>query len=261
MLALLTSGCGWLQNLQSGAEIDETAGWSAQRLYTEAKNAMNDGSWATAVKYFERLEARYPFGRYAQQAQLEIAYAYHRDNEPASAVAACDRFIKLHPNHPNVDYAYYLKGIVNFYEEQNILSQFAGQDPTERDPRSARDSFAAFKELVTRFPDSKYTPDARARMNFLVNALASHEVHVAQWYMKRTAYVAAANRAAFAVKTYPEAPATEEALAVMARAYERMGMNDLRDDSLRVLKTNFPNSPWLKGDVSRSDPWWKLWGR
>ncbi len=261
VLALLTSGCGWLQNLQSGAEIDETAGWSAQRLYTEAKNAMNDGSWATAVKYFERLEARYPFGRYAQQAQLEIAYAYHRDNEPASAVAACDRFIKLHPNHPNVDYAYYLKGIVNFYEEQNILSQFAGQDPTERDPRSARDSFAAFKELVTRFPDSKYTPDARARMNFLVNALASHEVHVAQWYMKRTAYVAAANRAAFAVKTYPEAPATEEALAVMARAYERMGMNDLRDDSLRVLKTNFPNSPWLKGDVSRSDPWWKLWGR
>jgi outer membrane protein assembly factor BamD len=261
VLALLTSGCGWLQNLQGGAEIDETAGWSAQRLYTEAKNAMNDGSWATAVKYFERLEARYPFGRYAQQAQLEIAYAYHRDNEPASAVAACDRFIKLHPNHPNVDYAYYLKGIVNFYEEQNILSQFAGQDPTERDPRSARDSFAAFKELVTRFPDSKYTPDARARMNFLVNALASHEVHVAQWYMKRTAYVAAANRAAFAVKTYPEAPATEEALAVMARAYERMGMNDLRDDSLRVLKTNFPNSPWLKGDVSRSDPWWKLWGR
>ena len=261
VLALLTSGCGWLQNLQAGAEIDETAGWSAQRLYTEAKNAMNDGSWATAVKYFERLEARYPFGRYAQQAQLEIAYAYHRDNEPASAVAACDRFIKLHPNHPNVDYAYYLKGIVNFYEEQNILSQFAGQDPTERDPRSARDSFAAFKELVTRFPDSKYTPDARARMNFLVNALASHEVHVAQWYMKRTAYVAAANRAAFAVKTYPEAPATEEALAVMARAYERMGMNDLRDDSLRVLKTNFPNSPWLKGDVSRSDPWWKLWGR
>jgi outer membrane protein assembly factor BamD len=261
VLALLTSGCGWLQNLQGGADADETAGWSAQRLYTEAKNAMNEGSWATAVKYFERLEARYPFGRYAQQAQLEIAYAYHRDNEPASAVAACDRFIKLHPNHPNVDYAYYLKGIVNFYEEQNILSQFAGQDPTERDPRSARDSFAAFKELVTRFPDSKYAPDARARMNYLVNALASHEVHVAQWYMKRSAYVAAANRAAFAVKTYPEAPATEEALAVMARAYERMGMTDLRDDSLRVLKTNFPNSPWLKGDVSRSDPWWKLWGR
>src|SRR5512134_2456648 len=259
MLALLLGGCGWLQSLQT--ETDETAGWSAQRLYSEAKGAMNEGSWATAVKYFEKLEARYPFGRYAQQAQLEIAYAYYRDNEPASAVAACDRFIKLHPNHPNVDYAYYLKGVVNFYEDQNILSQFAAQDPTERDPRSARDSFAAFKELATRYPDSKYTPDALARMKYLVNALASHEVHVAQWYMKRGAFVAAANRASYAVKTYPEAPATEEALAVMARAYGQMGMDDLRDDALRVLKTNFPNSPWLKGDVDRSDPWWRLWGR
>jgi outer membrane protein assembly factor BamD len=259
MVAFLLGGCGWLQSLQT--ETDETAGWSAQRLYSEAKSAMNEGSWPTAVKYFEKLEARYPFGRYAQQAQLEIAYAYYRDNEPASAVAACDRFIKLHPNHPNVDYAYYLKGVVNFYEDENILSRFAAQDPTERDPRSARDSFVAFKELATRYPDSKYTPDALARMKYLVNALASHEVHVAQWYMKRGAYVAAANRAAYAVKTYPEAPATEEALAVMARAYGRMGMEDLRDDALRVLKTNFPNSPWLKGDVDRSGPWWRLWGK
>ena len=203
MFALLLSGCTWLENLKS--QEDETAGWSAQRLYTEAKDAMSSGSWATAVKYFEKLEARYPFGRYAQQAQLEIAYAYYRDNEPASAVAACDRFIKLHPNHPTVDYAYYLKGVVNFYEDQNILTKFAAQDPTERDPRSARDSFAAFKELATRFPDSKYTPDALARMKFLVNALAAHEVHVAQWYIKRGAYVAAANRAAYAVKTYPSA--------------------------------------------------------
>jgi outer membrane protein assembly factor BamD len=260
MLALLLSGCSWFQSLQGG-ENDETAGWSAQRLYSEAKSAMSEGSWATAVKYFEKLEARYPFGRFAQQAQLEIAYAYYRDNEPASAVAACDRFIKLHPNHPNVDYAYYLKGVVNFYEDQNILTQFAAQDPSERDPQSARESFAAFKELVTRYPDSKYSPDALARMKYLVNALASHEVHVAQWYMKRGAYVAAANRASYAVKTYPEAPATEDALALMVRAYGNMGLDDLRDDTLRVLKTNFPNSPWLKGDVVRSDPWWRLWGK
>ena len=259
MLALLLSGCGWLQGLQG--DNDETAGWSAQRLYSEAKTAMNEGSWATAVKYFEKLEARYPFGRYAQQAQLEIAYAYYRDNEPASAIAACDRFIKLHPNHPSVDYAYYLKGVVNFYEDQNVLTRFAAQDPTERDPQSARESFAAFKELVTRYPDSKYSPDALARMKYLVNALASHEVHVAQWYMKRGAYVAAANRASYAVKTYPEAPATEDALALMVRAYGQMGLDDLRDDTLRVLKANFPNSPWLKGDVVRSDPWWRLWGK
>jgi outer membrane protein assembly factor BamD len=259
MLALLLSGCAWLESLQG--DTDETAGWSAQRLYSEAKNAMNEGSWATAVKYFEKLEARYPFGRYAQQAQLEIAYAYYRDNEPALAVAACDRFIKLHPNHPNVDYAYYLKGVVNFYEDQTVFTRFAAQDPTERDPQSARESFAAFKELATRYPDSKYTPDALARMKYLVNALAAHEVHVAQWYMKRGAYVAAANRASYAVKTYPEAPATEDALALMVRAYGQMGLDDLRDDTLRVLKTNFPNSPWLKGDVDRSDPWWRIWGK
>lgn len=241
VLVCLLAGCGWLNTSE-----DETAGWSAQRLYSESKEALNDGNYAQAIKYFEKLEARYPFGRYAQQAQLEIAYAYYREGESASAIAACDRFIKLHPNHPAVDYAHYLKGIVNFYEDQNLLSRIASQDPSERDPRSARDSFAAFKELTTRFPESKYTPDAMARLKYLVNALALHEVHVARWYMKRGAYVAAANRASYAVQNYPETPAVEEALAIMARAYDRMGMAELRDDSLRVLRKNFPNSGWLK---------------
>ncbi|HSD44874.1 MAG TPA: outer membrane protein assembly factor BamD [Burkholderiales bacterium] len=257
VLALLLAGCGWLNFSTSE---DETVTWSAQRLYTEAKEAMADGDYARAIRYFERLEARYPFGRYAQQAQLEIAYAYYRENDPAQAVAACDRFIKLHPNHPSVDYAYYLKGIVNFYEDQNLLAQFADQDASERDPRSARDSFAAFKDLATRFPDSKYTPDAIARMNFLVNALASHEVHVSRYYMRRGAYLAAANRAQYTVKTYPDAPAVEEALYIMVQAYERMGMKDLRDDSERVLVKNFPNSPWLSGTHARADKsWWQIW--
>lgn len=257
VLAVLVSGCG---SLRFDSNADETTGWSAQRLYTEAKEAMADGDYSRAVKYFEKLEARYPFGRYAQQAQLESAYAYYRENDPASAVAACDRFIKLHPNHPNVDYAYYLKGVVNFYEDQNLLSRFADQDATERDPRSARDSFAAFKDLTTRFPESKYTPDALARMNFLVNALASHEVHVARYYMRRGAYLAAANRAQFAVKTYPEAPAVEEALYIMVQAYGAMGMKDLRADAERVLMKNFPKSPWLSGNYVRSDKsWWQLW--
>jgi outer membrane protein assembly factor BamD len=255
VLAVLLTGCG-----SSGSnKDDETVGWSAQRLYTEAKDAMNDGNWETAVKYFEKLEARYPFGRYAQQAQLDIAYSYYRQGETASAVAACDRFIKLHPNNPSVDYAYYLKGVANFYEDQNLMTRIAAQDPSERDPRAARDSFSAFKELTTRFPDSKYAPDSLARMKFLLNSLASHEVHVARWYMKRGAYVAAVNRASYAVRTYPDAPAVEEALALMARAYDRMGMTDLRDDSVRVLKKNFPDSAWLAGDVIRKDPWWKLW--
>ncbi len=221
---------------------------------------MAESDYARAVKYFEKLEARYPFGRYAQQAQLESAYAYYRENDPASAVAACDRFIKLHPNHPNVDYAYYLKGIVNFYEDQNLLARFADQDPTERDPRAARDSFLAFKDLATRFPDSKYTPDALARMNYLVNALASHEVHVARYYMRRGAYLAAANRAQFAVKTYPEAPAVEEALFIMVQAYGAMGMKDLRADAERVLAKNFPQSSALSGNFVRNEKsWWQIW--
>src|SRR5690606_18092951 len=192
--------------------------------------------------------------------QLEIAYAYHREGEAAAAVAACDRFIKLHPNHPHVDYAYYLKGVANFYEDQSILGQLADQDPAERDPRSARDSFNAFRELVTRFPESKYAEDAQARMNFIVNALASHEVSVARYYIRRGAYLAAANRAQYAVKTYPQTPAREEALYLMSVAYDHLGMDNLRDDARRVLQANFPDSPYLRGEApEQKTPWWKLW--
>ncbi len=252
VLAALLAGCSHFKD-------DETATWSAQRLYSEAKDALDEGSWEQAIKYFEKLEARYPFGRYAQQAQLEIAYAYYRQGEPASAISACDRFIKLHPNHPNVDYAYYLKGIVSFYQDSDPLARIAEQDPAERDPRSARESFVALKELATKFPESKYTPDALARMKYLVNSLASHEVYVARWYMKRGAWLAAVNRASFAVQTYPDSPAREQALAIMAQAYGRMGLTELRDDSVRVLKTNFPNSSYLSGDTVRDNPWWKFW--
>ena len=257
VLTLTFAGCGFF-----GGENkeDETVGWSAQRLYSEAKDNLNSGNYETAVRLYEKLESRYPFGRFAQQAQLETAYAHFKAQEPEEAIAACDRFIKLHPNHPNIDYAYYLKGIVSFNEDQGLLAGIADQDPSERDPQAARDSFAAFKELVKRYPDSKYAPDALARMKWLINALASHEVHVARYYIKRGAFLAAANRAQFAVKTYPEAPATEEALFIMALAYDRMEMASLRDDARRVLETNFPASPYLKGDVIKKDPWWKLWG-
>jgi len=256
LCAAMLGGCGILK---FGAE-DETAGWTAQRLYEEAKDEMSKGGYERAISYFEKLEARYPFGRYAQQSQLEIAYAYYRNNDPAQAIAACDRFIKLHPNHPTVDYAYYLKGVINFYEDQSSLAQWSGQDPTERDPRSARDSFAAFKELVQRYPKSKYAADATARMSYLVNGLASHEVHVARYYYERGAYVAAANRAQFAVKTYPESPAIEEALYIASQAYAKLGMKELQEDAERVLRTNFPNSPALAGkSIAPSAPWWKFW--
>ena len=253
-LATLFAGCGLLPE-----QKDETAGWSANKLYAEAKDAMNEASYEKAIKYFEKLESRYPYGRFAQQAQIDIAYAYWKDNEPASAVAACDRFIKLHPNHPNVDYVFYLRGLVNFNEDLGLLGQISQQDMTERDPKGARESFEAFRELVTRFPDSKYTPDAILRMKYLVNALASLEVHVARYYMKRNAYIAAINRSQFALKNYPDAPATEEALFIMVKAYDLMGMNDLRDDIERVMRKNYPNSVYYTRGLERKEAWWTLW--
>ena len=252
--ASLLAGCGLLPD-----QIDETAAWSANKLYSEAKSAMADGAYDKAIKYFEKLEARFPYGRYAQQAQLEVAYAYYRQSETASAIAACDRFIRLHPNHPNVDYAYYLKGLANFNEDLGMLGYVSLQDLTERDPKAARDSFDAFKQLVTKFPESRYAADATARMKYLVNALASHEVHVARYYMKREAYVAAVNRAQTAVKTYPDAPANEEALFIMVKAYDLLGMNELRDDAERVMRKNFPKSEYYERGLNRTLPWWRLW--
>jgi outer membrane protein assembly factor BamD len=251
---LLVAGCGLFPETK-----DETKGWSAQKLYTEAKNEMADRNYSQAIKYFETLEARYPYGRYAQQSQLEVAYAYFKDNEPVSAIAACDRFIKLHPNHPNVDYAYYLKGLANFNEDLGLLGAIADQDLSERDPKAAKDSFEAFRELVARFPESKYAPDSVARMKYLINTLASHEVHVARYYARRGAYVAAANRAQVALQQYPQAPATEEALAIMVKSYDALGLNELRDDTHRVLTKNYPNSKYLGDAAKAKKPWWRLW--
>jgi outer membrane protein assembly factor BamD len=239
---------------------DETVGWSAQKLYSEAKDAMGNKDWPRAIRYLEKLEARYPYGRFAQQAQLEIAYAHWKDGERASAVAAVDRFIKMYPNHAAVDYAWYLKGLINFNDQYGMLSQLTTPDMSDRDPKSTREAFAAFKEVVTRFPDSRYAADAHARMRYLVNALASHEVHVARYYMKREAYLAAANRAQYAIQHYAQAPAIEEALFVLVLAYDRLGMADLRDAADRVMRKNFPDSRYFKAGSLRKDvPWWRLW--
>ncbi len=254
ILTVFVTGCGLLPD-----QVDETAGWSANKLYAEAKTAMSDGAYDKAVKYFEKLEARYPYGRYAQQAQMEVAYAYFKQQDKALALAACDRFIRLHPNHPNVDYMYYLKGLVNFNEDLGLLGYVSSQDLTERDPKAAQEAFESFKALVTAFPESKYAKDSALRMAYLVNTLAAHEVHVARYYMRRGAYIAAAGRAQAALKTYPDAPANEEALFIMVKAYDVLGMNDLRDDAERVMKKNFPNSEYYKRGLNREEPWWKLW--
>lgn len=252
-LAVFVSGCGLLP-----AKIDETKNWSSSKLYAEATDELRSGNYDTAIKYFEKLEARYPFGTYAQQAQMEIAYAHYRQGDQAQTVAAAERFIKLHPNHPNVDYLYYLRGLANFNDKLGLFDFISKQDPTERDPQAAREAFESFKQLVERFPDSVYAADSRLRMKYLVNAIAQHEVHVASYYYRRGAYVAAVDRAQYAIKEYPNAPATEEALYVMKRSYDAMGMTDLRDDADRVMQKNFPNSEAYSGPKT-AKPWWQAW--
>src|SRR3954447_12587688 len=251
-VSLLLSGCS------SDPTGDETVNWSAQRLYGEAKDAMGNHDWQKAIKYLEKLEARFPYGRFAQQAQLEVGYCYWKDGERASAVAAADRFIKLYPNHPNVDYAWYLKGLVNFNELQDTLSWLTTPDMSDRDPKASREAFLAFKEVLTRFPDSPYAPDSAERMRFLVNALAANEVHVARYYMKRGAFLAAANRAQYAIQHYPQAPAIEEAMVILTQAYDRLGIKDLSESTTRVLEKNFSDSRYVKG-VQKKVPWWRLW--
>ncbi|MEM7254184.1 MAG: outer membrane protein assembly factor BamD [Pseudomonadota bacterium] len=228
-----------------GKEPDKTRNWSAQKLYSEAKAAMNDGDYFTAVDYYEKLESRFPFGPYASQAQLEVAYAFYKNDEPESAIAAADRFIKLHPRHPSVDYAYYLKGLVNFNRDRGFIARIIPGDDAKRDAAARLASFQDFAELTRRFPESKYSEDARQRMLYLRNSLARHEVYVADYYFRRGAYVAAVNRAKYAVENFPTAPVLPDALAIMVKAYAELEMTDLAADALRVLKHNYPAHPGL----------------
>jgi outer membrane protein assembly factor BamD len=254
-LVLSLSACGSFQN----ESADETRNWSAAKLYAEARSELAGGNFDKAISLFEKLESRYPFGTYAQQAQMEVAYTHYRQEEQAQALAAVDRFIKLHPDHPNVDYMYYLRGLINFNDKVGMFEFLAQQDPSERDPKAAREAFESFKQLVERFPNSIYAKDARDRMGYLLNAIAQHEVHVAKYYLRRGAYVAAANRAQATVRDYPDAPAIEEALYIMVRAYDALGLTQLRDDANRVFKKNFPNSEYPTGGPRKPKSWWQFW--
>jgi len=232
-------------------------------LYADAKDELDNKNYEKAVKGFETLQSRYPYGRYAQQAQLETAYAYFKQNEPESALAAADRFIKQYPNNPHVDYAYYLKGLINFNEDLGLIGHIVKQDLSDRDPNAARDAFDAFKDLVTRFPDSKYADDARLRMQYLINALARHEIQVASFYLRRGAYVAAANRAKEVLADYAQTPSTRDALQIMVQAYDALGMKDLRDDAQRVLSLNVAKdsaaAPAVRPSPKNEASWWQFW--
>jgi outer membrane protein assembly factor BamD len=253
-LALALGGCGLFAD-----KTETMKDWTAAQFYAAAKEEFDNSNWEAAVKLYEQLESKYPFGRFAQQAQLETAYAYYKQGETASALAAVDKFIKTHPNHANIDYALYLKALINFKEDLGPLARFTRQDLADRDPKAARESFEGFKELVTRFPDSRYAPDARDRMAYLIEALARHEIHVAQYYLARGAHLAAANRAQDAIRRFPTSPIQREALDIMIEAYDRMNLHDLRDDARKVLAKNFPGDRMAQQGQNRAKPWWKFW--
>ena len=254
LLSLALGGCKLL-----GDKAEARKDWTAADYYKHAKEEFDNRNWDAAIKLYEQLESKYPFGRFAQQAQLEVAYAYYKQGETAQATSAVDKFVKLHPNHQNIDYALYLKALINFKEDLGPLARIVAQDLADRDPKAARESFEGFKELVTRFPESRYAADARERMAYLVEALARHEVHVARYYLARGAYLAAANRAQDSIVRFPNSPTHREALDIMVEAYDRMGLTQLRDDARKVLAKNFPADRMARQGENRGKPWWKFW--
>jgi outer membrane protein assembly factor BamD len=235
----LLNGCGILPD-----QIDETEDWSANRLYTEAKEATRSGNYQTAIDYLEKLQTRYPFGRYAQQAQLELIYAYYKDTQPEAAIAAADRFIRTYPRNPFVDYAYYLKGLVNYNRRgESLVNRVLPDSPTKTDTEVTQQALNDFAELLQRFPNSRYAEDARQRMLFLHQSLAAYEINVADFYLRRGAYLAAVNRAEYVLENFAQTPLVADALTIMVKAYMGLDLTELADDSFRVLQLNYPNWP------------------
>ena len=255
---LLLAGCAGSEGTKDDTDI-----WSEAKLYSEATDKLNDADFAKCGKYFEKLEARFPFGPYSQQAQINSAYCYWKAQETAQALVAVDRFIKLHQGSPSLDYAYYLKGMITFNDDLGWLGKFTGQDLSERDPKAAKEAFESFKVVVDRFPDSKYAPDSLDRMRYIVNSLAEADVNVARFYYQRGAYLASANRAQLVIRDYDRAPAVEEALYLLVKSYDKLGMTDLSNDALRVLQLNFPDSQMmLTGQrVIKERKWWQIWNK
>ncbi|MFW7339996.1 outer membrane protein assembly factor BamD [Pollutimonas sp. H1-120] len=238
---VLIAGCGSIKG-----ETDPTAGWSAERLYQDARTEISAGNWKDARTRLEAVEARYPFGGYAQQSLIDQAYVNWKDDEPEQALAAIDRFQQQYPNHPGTDYMLYLKGLITFTPPSASFTKFTRQDPSERDPKGLRESYESFNELIKRYPDSRYTADAKKRVTWLVSTIAQNEVHVAQYYYERGAYVAAVNRAQTVITDFQGVPIAEKALYIIYLSYDKLGLTELRDDAKRVLDQNFPNSKYYE---------------
>lgn len=249
-----------LSACSSSPKEDPNSQAGLDKLYADARDDMTAGSYDRAIKTLERIEGRAAGTLMGQQAQLDLAWSNYKSGERAAALTTLDRFIKLNPSSPALDYAIYMKGLVNFNEDLGLFGRIANQDISERDQQAARDALLTFRQLVEQFPESRYSDDARVRIDYITNTLAAYEVHVARYYFNRSAYVAAANRAQQAVTEFQYAPAAEEALYIMAQSYDKLGLAPLRDDATRVLQKNFPQSTYLtKGYAGRGKAWWQFW--
>lgn len=257
VIALALTGCSSF----SEDEYDETAGWSVERLYQDGKEEMNAGNWPIAGQRFTAVEARYPFGPFAQQSLINLAYVQWKQSEPEMALATISRFQRQYPNHPGTDYMLFLRGLILFTPPSSRLAFLSQQDPAERDPRALRESYAAFEELITRFPQSRYAEDARQRMNWLVNTMAEHQLHTARFYYDREGYVAAINRAQTVLTDYEGVPATEQALYIIMMSYQKLDMPEMSKDAERVLLVNFPDTQLIaKGLPKPTYSWWNPLG-
>ncbi|MFZ5653768.1 MAG: outer membrane protein assembly factor BamD [Pseudomonadota bacterium] len=262
----LLCGCAWMDSAEDERKEAEerTKDFTEKDFYDAIQAELTARNWTKAIENLEALEARFPFGTYAEQAQLELIYAYHQSLNHEAAIAAADRFIRLHPRHPNVDYAYYVKGMSLLASGRGLFEQYLPRDASKRDPGAARQAFNAFSELLNAFPDSSYAPDARQHMVYLRNLLARQEIHAANYYFKRGAYLAATNRGRYVVENYQQTPAVADALAVMAQGYHLLGLPELADHAARTLALNYPDHPALdaqgnfryQDDVLDRDSWW-----
>ncbi len=248
---MTTSGCRKDKDYQDNR--------NAAQLYKDAKRYLDNKSWSRAILSYKTLQTRYPFGRYTEQSMLDLSYAQYKGRNEQSALSTLDRFIRTYPTHPNVDYAYYLKGLVNYQQNLGFLERMMPTRVRDRDQSAARDAFLDFSELLRRFPDSRYVPDARQRMVFLRNNLASYEVLVAEYYIRRKAYIAAVNRARYVLEVYPNTPETVEALVVLHKAYTELELPQLANSSWDVLELNYPDHYYVQGKKQKRSWVSRLW--
>jgi len=255
LLAAL-AGCSLFHRGKKGDPLDTLP---VEQLYEHGVDALQGGNYDLASRSFERLVARFPFGPFTEQSQINLAYAQYKDGKPDDAYSTVNRFIKTYPTHRHIDYAYYLRGLINFNRSAGMIERYVGQDMSKRDQANLRQSFDDFGALVTRYPTSAYTADSRQRMVYLRNVMAQSELHIAVFYLRRNAYVAAANRAKSIVETYPQSPQAGDALAIMVESYKNLGQPKLADDAERVLKLNYPDHPFFSGHWPEYRSWyWKL---